>query len=167
MQKLAACLFLSFLFAVMLAGCGGGAGPEEVALGSPAPKLSLQSLDGQTVDSASLKGQPVVLNFWATWCAPCLKEIPELKEFAAAGGAKVVGVALDEEGAKAVKPFVEQHGINYTILLGNEETFTRFGGGGVPYTLLLDASQRVVKIYRGPVTREALERDLKASVKGD
>jgi cytochrome c biogenesis protein CcmG/thiol:disulfide interchange protein DsbE len=156
-----------FLAVLTLVGCGEAEGPAVVAVGSPAPRFKLKSLDGRTVESGSLKGRPVVLNFWATWCAPCQEEIPELKELAEGGAAEVVGVALDEGGADAVRDFAGRHGINYTVLLGDQETFMRFDGVGIPYTLLLDSSQRVVKLYRGATTREALERDLKAAGRGD
>lgn len=116
--------------------------------------------------NSSLEGDIVVLNFWATWCAPCLKEIPDLNEVAANSKAKVVGIALDEDGMKAVKPFVDRFRINYTVLLGDQDLFQRFNGFGIPYTLVLDRSQRVVKIYRGPTTRELLEQDLKAISQG-
>jgi thiol-disulfide isomerase/thioredoxin len=148
-------------------GCGGGdQSSGSVVLGSRAPKFSLKSLEGATVTNSSLEGDIVVLNFWATWCAPCLKEIPDLKEVAANSKAKVVGIALDEDGIKAVKPFVDRFGINYTVLLGDQDLFQRFNGFGIPYTLVLDRSQRVVKIYRGPTTRELLEQDLRAISQG-
>ena len=166
MPRLLARYILS-LTLVACCGCGGAAEPEVIEAGSPAPKFRLKSLDGRTVESGSLEGRPVVLNFWATWCAPCREEMPELKQLAASGAAQVVGIALDEGGADAVKPFVELHGINYTVLLGDQETFTRFDGVGIPYTLLLDSSLRVVKSYRGTITREALERDLKTAARGD
>jgi thiol-disulfide isomerase/thioredoxin len=142
----------------------------EVAIGSRAPGFSLKSLDGNTVTGRSLEGNVVVLNFWATWCATCIAELPDLKQVAASSGAKVVGIALDEDGLMAVKPFVERHGIseitNFTVLLGDQDLFERFKGFGIPYTILLDRSQRVVKIYRGPVTRETLEEDLRAINQG-
>ena len=73
----------------------------------------------------------------------------------------VVGIALDEEGELAVKPFVEAHGMEYTILFGDQEIFQRMGGFSIPYTLVVDGEQRVVNIYRGPATREDIEEDLK------
>jgi peroxiredoxin len=149
-----------------MAGCSADPSPENVVVGNRAPDFALTSLDGTTVDNESLKGNVVVLNFWATWCEPCMTEIPELKEFAAGSKVKVVGVALDENGAKAVKPFVENHSINYTILLGDENLFQRFNGLGIPYTLVLDRSQRIVKIYRGPTTKASLEEDLKMIEQG-
>jgi cytochrome c biogenesis protein CcmG, thiol:disulfide interchange protein DsbE len=135
--------------------------PANVVVGSQAPSFALASLDGGTVQSSSLKGTPVVLNFWATWCQPCMSEIPELKELAASSKAKVVGIALDQEGLKTIRPFVATNKINYTVLVGDEEVFQRFNGIGIPYTLLLDASQRIVKIYRGPTTKKVIEEDLK------
>jgi thiol-disulfide isomerase/thioredoxin len=158
-------LLCSFL--VLLSGCGVGEKETEVvAVGSLAPDFTLRSLDGATVTGQSLKGQAVVLNFWATWCGPCLKEIPDLKQVASETGAKVIGIALDEDGVKAVKPFVLQHGINYTVLLGNQEVFEQFHGMGIPYTLVLDGERRVIRIYRGTTTREALEQDLKTINRG-
>lgn len=149
------------ILAILFSGCGSSdPDPASVVIGAAAPDFSLTSLDGTTVKSNSLKGTIVVLNFWATWCQPCMSEIPELKQVAASSGAKVVGIALDKEGLEVIKPFVSSHDINYTVLVGDEEVFQRFNGVGIPYTLLLDRSQRIVKIYRGPTTREALELDL-------
>lgn len=141
--------------------------PEDVVVGKTIPDFSLQSLDGKKVDKSSLKGEVVVLNFWASWCAPCMGEIPDLEQVAATNAkAHIVGIALDEDGIKTVRPFVESHGINYTVLLGDQDIFQQFNGVGIPYTLILDRSQRIFKIYRGPVNRETLEADLKALGKG-
>jgi thiol-disulfide isomerase/thioredoxin len=143
-----------------LAGCGDGV-PERLTVGGQLPEFSLESLAGTKFDSSSLAGKAVVVNFWATWCQPCLKEIPELNELAAGGRVEVVGIALDEEGELAVKPFALSHGMEYTILLGNQKVFQRMGGFSIPYTLVVDGSQRVVNIYRGPATRTDIEEDLK------
>jgi len=135
--------------------------PPRLTVGGELPAFSLESLAGGKVESGSLAGRTVVVNFWATWCGPCLKEIPELKQLAADDRVEVVGIALDEEGLLAVKPFVEAHGMDYTILFGNQEVFQRMGGYSIPYTLVVDGEQRVVNIYRGPATRAAIEEDLK------
>jgi len=159
----AACLFVAGLQA-----CGGApeVRPEEVAVGNTIPDFSLESLDGKTVDKSSLKGEIIVLNFWASWCAPCVSEIPDLKAVADGRQARVVAIALDETGRETVKDFAENHGINYTVLFGNQEIFQQFNGYGIPYTLVLDRSQRIVKIYRGPVSRESLEADLRSAERG-
>ena len=90
-----------------------------------------------------------------------MSEIPELKEVAANSNAKVIGIALDETGLETVKPFVQAHQINYTVMVGDQDLFQQFNGVGIPYTLVLDRSQKIVKIYRGPTDRESLEADLK------
>ena len=154
------------LLAAIACSSGGDVNPENVVVGNNAPDFALKSLDGTLVKGEALKGNVVVLNFWATWCQPCMSEIPELKEFAAKSRAKVIGIALDQEGRQAVEPFVAQHQINYTVLLGDESIFQRFNGLGIPYTLVLDPSQRIVKIYRGPTTKESLESDLKQIEQG-
>jgi cytochrome c biogenesis protein CcmG/thiol:disulfide interchange protein DsbE len=156
-------LGLMLLSVVIVQGCGSAqaVNPEDVVVGATIPDFSVKSLEGKTIDKASLKGQPVVLNFWASWCTPCMSEIPELKELAANSKAKVVGIALDETGLATVKPFVDAHQINYTVAVGTQDMFAQFNGVGIPYTLVLDPSQHIVKIYRGPTNRESLEADLK------
>jgi len=151
-----------FVVALLFSGCATSEpDPANVIVGSQAPSFSLTSLDGTTVKSSTLKGSVVVLNFWATWCQPCMSEIPELKQMAAGSKVKVIGIALDQDGEKTIKSFVASNNINYTVLVGDEEVFQRFNGVGIPYTLLLDPSQRIVKIYRGPTTKKAIEEDLK------
>jgi thiol-disulfide isomerase/thioredoxin len=163
MAKLLATTII-LLAVVVLEGCGSAQAvkPEDVIVGNTIPDFSVSSLDGKTINKESLRGQVVVLNFWASWCNPCMAEIPELKELAASSNAKVVGIALDENGLATVKPFVEAHQINYTVALGSQELFQEFNGVGIPYTLVLDPSQQIVKIYRGPTNRESLEADLRS-----
>ena len=148
--------------------CGAGEPDEPVAVGSRAPEFALKAMDGKTVESSSLKGEVVVLNFWATYCQPCRNEIPELNQFAAAGRAKVVGITLDEGGPATVRQYEAETKLklNYTVLFGNEEVFQRFNGVGIPYTLVLDRSQHIVSIYRGPVDKATLEKDLQKIEQG-
>jgi thiol-disulfide isomerase/thioredoxin len=161
MKSVRAKIFVCLL-ALFLLSCSNTADPESVAVGSRSPDFTLTSLDGARVTSNSLKGEIVVLNFWATYCQPCRAEIPELNSFAESSGAKVVGITLDPEGTPAVRQYEKEQKfkLNYTVLLGNEDIFTRFNGVGIPYTLVLDRTQRIVSIYRHPVDKETLERDL-------
>ena len=149
------------LFGLLLWGCGDAGDPAEVVVGNRAPDFALKSIDGATVKSNSLKGETVVLNFWATYCQPCRTEIPELNRFAADSGVKVIGISLDQDGA-SIRQYERETNLklNYTVLLGDEEIFQRFNGVGIPYTLVLDPAQKIVSIYRGPVDKQTLERDL-------
>ena len=151
-----ACLLLALSLVV---GCGGKEPTRILRPGMSAPSFSLPSLAGDQVDSLALTGEPVILNFWATWCQPCLKELPVLTELAA-DGVRVIAIALDEEGERVVEPFVEEHELDYTILLGNQEVFQRFSGFAIPFTLVLDESWTVVGVHRGPVERDELLAEL-------
>jgi len=146
-----------------LAACGFRDDPE-IEVGSLIPPFRLTSLEGTEVTNASYAGKPVVLNFWATWCGPCVKEIPTLKEIAKNPEIEVISIALDDEGEEVVRPFAQRHGIDYTVLLGSMELFQRFDGYAIPYTLVLDASGRVVSIYRRLVRAKRLERDLQKAM---
>ena len=76
--------------------------------------------------------------------------------------ATVVAVALNPEGWSSVTPFAEQHQVRYRVVLGDEDLFERCGGYSLPHSLLIDGEQRVVKIYRGAVTRATVEKDIEA-----
>jgi len=163
MRFLNARVMFFVIAAAILSGCSGSnPNPEDVVVGAQSPDFSLTTIDGTTLKESSLKGKVVILNFWATWCQPCLGEIPMLKEIAAGSKAKVIGIALDDDGLKVVKPFVAAHGINYTVVIGNQAVFEQFNGIGIPYTLVLDPAQRIIKIYRGPITKEDIDQVLKS-----
>ena len=81
----------------------------------------MPDVDGATVRMADFKDKVLLVNFWATWCQPCLIEIPwflEFQEQYGPQGFEVIGISLDEEGPEVVKPFMEKHGMTFTVLLG-------------------------------------------------
>ena len=78
-------------------------------------------------------------------------------------GVSVIGIALDREGAAVVRPFVEELGLSYPMLIGSQEVFEQFEGYGVPYSLLLDPQFRVHRIYRSPVSEETLLADVSSA----
>ncbi len=147
--------------ALLLVSCSGEPRDPNISIGKAIPAFELAELDGEAVSSQSYLGKPVVLNFWATWCRPCLKEIPTLKAIDKDSPAKVVTIAIDVEGESIVRPFVEKHDIDYTVLIGDLEVFQRFNGSGVPYTMVLDSSLRIVNVHRGYVSMRTIERDLR------
>jgi len=121
----------------------------------------LLDLEGQPHQLAEWNGQPVLINYWATWCAPCLKEVPELEAFSIAqqkrkGGIRVVGVALDEPDA--VRSFVKRGRVSYTVLVEPVEpgasTSVALGNkhGALPFSVLLDARGRVLRSKFGAMT---------------
>jgi thiol:disulfide interchange protein DsbD len=117
---------------------------------SPLPQAT--RLEGGTLDTAGLRGQVVVVNFWATWCQPCVKEIPGFnklhKDFAARGVA-VVGIAMDDDGAAEVPPFLKKHPMDYAVGLGNDALTKQYGLDELPVTLVFDRAGKQLKRFEG------------------
>jgi peroxiredoxin len=127
----------------------GGTGVTE---GMRPPAFDLPDLDGNQVTLADYAGKVVVLDLWATWCPPCRQEIPflvELYEEQKDAGLVVVGVGLDDGGAKVLRPFVEQNGVTYTILVGNRDVGQAYQLQGIPTTFILDKEGRIAAKHLG------------------
>jgi thiol-disulfide isomerase/thioredoxin len=147
-----------------------GCGPPEGGVTEPqpdapdrAPGFTLPDLDGGEVSLASLRGRPVVIDFWATWCAPCVHQIPVLNAFQEAHPeVPVLGIAVDVDGREVVAPFAEEHGIAYRVLLGDDALARRYGAFGFPTLFLLDRDGAVAAAHAGVVSREELEEALAA-----
>ena len=125
-----------------------------------APGFTLPDLAGREVSLASLRGRVVVIDFWATWCAPCVFQIPVLNEFWAAhraDGVEVLGIAVDVEGSDVVRSFVEEHGVRYPILLGSESLARDFGALGFPTLFVLGRDGRIATVHTGVIDGETLE----------
>jgi len=130
-----------------------------------APYFILPDLDGKMVSLKDFKGKVLILDFWATWCPPCREEIPHFQELYAkyrGKGFEVIGIALDQGGAKVVKPFAEKFNIGYTILLGGAEISDAYGGIiGIPTTFVIDRKGQIIKKYVGYRDKEVFEEDIK------
>jgi thiol-disulfide isomerase/thioredoxin len=144
---------------IVVVACSGPA-PSSLRVGEPAPWFEATAVDGTTLRSDELAGAPRVLVFWATWCQPCLAEIPALEAIEARHPGRVISVALDEGGKDNVSRFLETRPLPYTVLLGDVELFTRYDGLAIPHTVVLDKDLRVVAIHRGMVDGQTLEREL-------
>lgn len=149
------------LAAAVACEAGGDAGPE-------APPFAAVTLAGDSVSLSGLRGAPVLLNVWATWCAPCRQEIPELQaihEEYGPRGLRVVGVTVDSRSAgEDVRAFVEEFGMTYDIWWDPDQTVvSRFEAAGVPLTVLIGPDGRIRWSHLGvvppgdPELRTALE----------
>lgn len=130
-----------------------------------APQWELKNVDGKPIRLSDFKNKIVILNFWATWCPPCRREIPALvglqKQYQDKG-LVVVGVALDEGGAAVVKPFVKKVGITYPIVIGDDKTTAAYGGIGiVPTTFIIDKTGKIASQLQGGADRTEFEAKVK------
>jgi peroxiredoxin len=130
-----------------------------------APQLALKDSTGKTITLTDYAGKVVLLDFWATWCTGCKKEIPWFSDFQKAYGAQgfaVVGVSMDDGGWAVVKPFLAGNPIPYPILLGDGQTAQRFGIPALPDTFLIDRSGKVAAAYKASVVDK---NDIEANIK--
>lgn len=170
-------LLLGFGLALLLIGCGGDDSSQQATSSTesssttattpsaragkvrdvdpqPVPDLTLTTMDGSSINLAAQEGRVLLINFWATWCAPCREEIPDLMELHAnlqPKGLTVIGVALDRGGAKVVKPYVDNHEINYPIVLDGDGNAESEMGPiyGLPTTLVVNPEGQIVKRVLG------------------
>lgn len=138
--------------------------PAQTKDESPAlPNLTLNKIDGTKWNLHDERGNVVLLNFWATWCAPCREEIPVLVDLSTkykSKGLKVVGVSVDSENLEQINEFIKDFKMNYPVvltipgsLLSQQES--------VPMTLLIDENSRLVKKYVGAAEGSLFEKDIK------
>jgi thiol-disulfide isomerase/thioredoxin len=180
-KKLAALVAVAVIFGALGAVFGSKtreAAPLTTAIaptGGPAHTAStnlyaqtLNDLSGKPQALAQWKGKALLVNFWATWCAPCVQEMPELSALANEEAGKrfnVIGVGIDSPGA--MSEFAAKHNIKYPLYvggMGGTELSRGFGNpsGGLPFTVLIDANGQVKKTYLGKLKFDELKADLAA-----
>jgi peroxiredoxin len=143
-----------WLLAVSTVACGGSGEFRPLQIGDAAPAYAATTMQGDTITLRALRGQPVLLNVWATWCIPCRNEMPALQRLYAAfadSGLRVIAVSVDAGGADAaVQEFVETYGIQFTVARDPNKRVSRtFRTLGVPETFLLDRRGKVARRWIG------------------
>lgn len=148
---------------------GGAVSAAAGVKGQPAPDFVLKDLNGNTVRLADLRGKAVLLNFWATWCAPCKVEIPwfiDLQKQYGPQGLQVVGVSMDDDTSRAaVVKFAREMGINYPILIGDDKTADAYGGvQALPTTFYIGRDGKLVNRVYGLVSHSEVESNVRAAL---
>ncbi len=143
------------------------AAPVQAATQMPTFTLS-DALTGATVESGAFEGKTLLVTFFATWCPPCIQEIPTLmtlQEELADKNFSVVALSVDQAGASVVAKLIEQRDINYPVLMAKGSTARDFGGVvGIPTTFLVNSAGQVVKKYPGYVPHKLLKKDIESII---
>lgn len=130
-----------------------------------APNFSLKTADGKTIELKKLQGKVVIVNFWATWCGPCKAEIPgflDVYKQYKSKGLEIVGISLDQDGWKPVKPFMERYKITYPVVVGDGELADAYGGiEAIPTTFVVDKKGNIVTHHLGYLDKQAFEKLIK------
>jgi peroxiredoxin len=146
--------YLSLLVLIPASCTSENGGYRPLVAGDLVPAFGAPLLDGDSLHLASLRGQPVLLNIWATWCAPCREEMPalqELHEQLGSRGLRILGVSVDSRGSEpTIRRFVDEGGYTFTILHDAADAVSReFRTIGVPETFLIDGDGRLVRRWIG------------------
>ncbi len=137
-------------------------------VGSPAPNFELTTLDGKTIKLSELRGKPILLDFWATWCGPCRRALPHTQELAQkyAKEAHILAVNLRED-AETVRDFMQKGNYSFTVPMDTDGSVARaFGVRGIPHFVVVDARGRIAfeQVGYGPGVEKTLERELKKAI---
>ncbi|NLG72735.1 MAG: TlpA family protein disulfide reductase [Chloroflexi bacterium] len=139
-----------------------------VAVDFPAPELELTDLNGNTVSLADYRGQVLLVNNWATWCPPCLAEMPELQAYYEAHrdeGFRIVAVEAGEPAGQ-VREFVEKYGLTFDVWPDRGQKALRtFGNLSLPNSYVIDRSGQVRYTWTGAISREMLEKYITSLLK--
>jgi len=163
------------LFSILASGCEIGekreekAGIEEEvtteAEWGNAPDFTLTDLEGNSLTLSQFKGKVIILNFWATWCPPCRREIPdfvELYEKYKDEGLLIIGVSLDRDGKRLVRQFSQEYKIDYPIVFADSKVTRDYGGiRAIPASFIIDKEGSIKEKYVGYQPRATFEEAIK------
>jgi len=129
----------------------------------PAIDFTLNDAAGKPIRLSSFSGRVVLLNFWATWCGGCKTEMPwfvDLQTQFRDRGLNAIGVAMDEDGWKSVRPYLAEHGVNYAIVLGTEQLGRQYGVQAMPVTMLIDRKGKIAVTHVGLITKSQYQSEI-------
>jgi peroxiredoxin len=155
---------LLVIFASAVGEDGVRAPIQPVASRKAAPEFALQDSLGKQTSVKNYRGKVLLLDFWATWCHGCRLEIPWFAEFHnkyASPGLSVVGVSLDADGWKVIKPFLKSTNVSYRIVLGDDALAKKYGIASLPDTYLIDRNGKIAAAYSGLVDKDDVESNIK------
>lgn len=140
----------------------GAIGRGKLQPGDRAPDFKLPDLNGKQFRSSELKGSVVLLDLWATWCEPCIADLPIYRRFFEKygnRGLRVIGIAVESGWAKDIQPHVAKHRIKYPVLVGDEDVVLRYELIGFPTTYLIGKDGKIAKKYIGTLDGKEAEKE--------
>jgi thiol-disulfide isomerase/thioredoxin len=154
------------VFTAGLAATAQTSRSHQADVGDPAPSFELQDMAGKTVRLSAFQGKIVILNFWATWCVPCRKEVPlflEMEKKYRGHGLAVIGIDMLDVDNDTVAKFVHEQNIDYPILIATDDVSRDYvSDGKLPVTVVIGLNGTIVKKILGAVTRDQLEATLQS-----
>jgi len=175
-------IFMLLIFTAVLYGCNDDTPKSEITknnslaagesdLGNePAPDFSLYTLDGEEIKLSDYFGKIVILDFWATWCPPCRKSIPDLisiqNEYK--DDLVIIGISLDQPSSQGeLQPFIKSYGINYPVVLGTNQVLAAYGNvQAIPTSFIIDQEGNIINKHVGIVPKSTLVEEINALLSG-
>jgi cytochrome c biogenesis protein CcmG/thiol:disulfide interchange protein DsbE len=159
--------FITAVGALGLEGRALAAVPRKLTPGMAAPSFTRTGLDGRPVDLATFMGKVVLIDFWASWCAPCVIAIPHFRDWQARWGGRgfqVIGISMDDSMADA-KDAVARLKVNYPVVMGDAKLGTQYGGIlGLPVEMLVGRNGRIMSIWQGETPPATIEKAVLAAL---
>lgn len=165
-------LVVLLIISIIVLGTSDGLSKfKDISTGIKAEEFVLANIEGELVKLSDFQGKVIVLNFWATWCPPCIKEIPHFNELSEAlkdKGVVFIGISVDRGGVSVVKDFLEKTPINYPILMYNESVYATYQSylpskdqGGIPFTFIIDQMGNIREHFVGYRPKEVWDTSVK------
>jgi len=154
-------ILIIFLFAIFLLSTSDFVFAQKKQL----PNFKLKNIQGKVVSSQQFKGKVLLINFWATWCGPCKREIPDLvklKENYSKNGFEIVSIAVSSGNLKDIGKFAKRMKINYPVLMGDQKVGRAFGGVSLlPTSFIIDRKGQIQQVLVGAKPYKVFEQKIK------